>query len=161
MSVKLQSSILRASICPFLCSVRRGVGDISDVSCSAMDMSVRFCLVLPIGLPMVRKAAKRQRDAGALAKANMENVMNIVKSLQLKAELEEEKNGMKMFSSLPYESEQNEKDKAEYFRMMRRRYLRRARGREATEKKFSVDGAASDCEAGDDLKSGDDRNEST
>lgn len=71
---------------------------------------------------MGRKAAKWQRDAGVLPKATMENVRDVAKSLELKAEPEKEKNEMKMFSSLPCESEQDEKHKAEYFRMMRRRY---------------------------------------
>lgn len=115
--------------------------EVTSAALSAVDSDKQEKVEVPSGRAMGRKAAIRQLDAGALAKANMENVRNIAKSLQLKAELEEEKNGMKMISSLSCESEQGEKNKTRYFLTMRQRYLHPARDRESTEKNFGVDGS--------------------
>lgn len=65
-----------------------------------------------------------------------------------------------MFSSLPCKCEQDEKNKAEYFLMLPRRYLRPARDQVATKKNVRAAGTACDCEADDDLKLEDYRNES-
>lgn len=112
------------------------------------------------GSPTGREAAMGQRGAGSLAKANVENVRNTAKSVQLVAELEEKKCEMKMCSSSSCQSEQNEENEAEYFRMVRRMCSRRVRDREATKKIVDRSRAASDCDAGNDRRTVDDRNES-
>ena len=68
-----------------------------------------------------------------MSRANMENAKVIARSLKLKVELEEEKNAMKAFSLAPCETEEDNREKAEYFRMVRRRYFRRAQERENEE----------------------------
>lgn len=90
--------------------------------------------------PIGRKNAKRQMQADAMAKENMNNARSIARSLKLKADLEEEKNAMRMFSLSPCETEEDKREKDEFFRMMRRRYLRRARERELEEEEAVVGG---------------------
>ena len=53
------------------------------------------------GPPIGRKAANRQREADVIGKTNMESAKSIARSLQVKAELEEEKNEMNMFALTP------------------------------------------------------------
>lgn len=102
--------------------------------------------------PMGRNTAKRQRDAVAIENVNIMNVENIAKFFQHKADPEDEMNGIKMFSSWLCDSGQEGKGKAEYLHMIRRRYLRRVRDLEASEMNIGADGAARDCDAGNDCK---------
>ena len=97
--------------------------------------------------PMGRKAVERQHEIVTVVRANMENEKSIARSLQHKAEFEEEKNDMKMYALAPCETDEDEKEKAEYFRMMRRRYLRRARGPDTSDRNNS-EGNVSDSDNG-------------
>lgn len=83
--------------------------------------------------PVGRKTAKRQREVDQVAKVSMESASYIAASLKRKAEIEEDKPSMKLLSSGPCDTAEDEREKAEYVRMMRRKYLRRAKERETKE----------------------------
>lgn len=76
-----------------------------------------------------RKSEKRAREADNVAKQNSLNGVRIAESLEKKAVLYEEKNAMRAFAMAPCDTEEDKQEKDEYFRMMRKHYLKRARVR--------------------------------
>lgn len=69
---------------------------------------------------MGRKGAKSKRDSDNLTKVNMENIRSIAETLNRRADVEEEKNAMRLFALAPCETLEEEEEKVEYFRTMRR-----------------------------------------
>lgn len=85
-----------------------------------------YCIKGKSARPIGRKAEKWNHDAEAMAKANMGGAIYFAKSMKRKADIEDEKMEMNVFTLAPRENSDDEKEKAEYLRMMRRRYLRGA-----------------------------------
>lgn len=73
-----------------------------------------------------RKAAKFDRDVQLLAQRNAKTGESIAESMKRKADLMEEKHALRVMSLAPCETDEDKKERDDYFRAMRRKYCRRA-----------------------------------
>jgi len=76
-----------------------------------------------------RKATKHQRKLETVATQASINASSIAKSMRENIVLMEERNAMRAFTAEACMTDEGKKERAEYFPLMRRTYLRRARER--------------------------------